>query len=196
MAQTNQFHMPNTDEYLEINAMNAIMSAEHVLRESSSQLSLDSGSQKESDLRRSSIDTRTGSESDRSLTDDMKTTIMIRHIPCRYTKQDIFNEVSECGFKFDFLYLPHATRSPGNLGYAFVNFLSPHDAAVFLELFRGHQWILQPNSAKVADPIYAKLQGFSKNAAFYNNRKIPKSKYRPYVDHSCHVAEGFDEESF
>merc|ERR1719440_891035 len=53
------------------------------------------------------------------------TSVMIRNIPCRYTQQELIDEIEMLGFVIDFLYLPPARRATGNLGYAFVNFVDP-----------------------------------------------------------------------
>jgi hypothetical protein len=113
---------------------------------------------------------------------DQWTTVMIRNIPCRYSQDELLLEVTEVGFQFNFLYLPPARRSPGNLGYAFVNFVDPSHALAFIDAFTGHAFVCQPKSKKRAEVMFAKLQGFEENVAFYSNVKVTKSKYRPFVD--------------
>jgi hypothetical protein len=115
---------------------------------------------------------------------ELWTTVMIRNIPCRYSQDELYLEVAEIGFAFNFLYLPPARRSPGNLGYAFVNFVDPTHALAFVEAFTGHAFVCQPKSKKRAEVMFAKLQGFEENVAFYSNVKVTKSKYRPFVDRS------------
>merc|ERR1711990_378810 len=68
-----------------------------------------------------------------------RTSVMVRHIPCRYTQAKLVQEVEETGIPFDFLYLPPAKHSRGNLGYAFINFETNEGALEFLELFSGHK---------------------------------------------------------
>jgi hypothetical protein len=110
------------------------------------------------------------------------TTVMIRHIPCRYSQDELFQEVADMGLAFNFLYLPPARRSPGNLGYAFVNFVHANQAHYFVEAFKGHAFVCQPKSKKRAVVMFAKLQGFKENVEFYSGVKVSKSKHRPYVD--------------
>jgi hypothetical protein len=119
---------------------------------------------------------------DHSLTKENWTTVMVRHIPCRYTQEELFIEVEEMNIAFNFLYLPPARRSIGNLGYAFINFLSRADAEKFIANFTGHSFRCQPNSKKRAEVIFAKLQGFQENVEFYSSAKVSKSKYRPFID--------------
>jgi hypothetical protein len=118
---------------------------------------------------------------DGEVADDQRTTVMLRGIPCRYSQNELFDEITPFGYQFNFMYLPHAMQSPGNLGYAFINFVSPVAAAQFIKEFDGYQWIKQPNSKKRVTPVYAIIQGFSKNACFYSRRNGIKAKYRPWI---------------
>lgn len=112
------------------------------------------------------------------------TTIMIRNIPCKYTQEWLMEEASEITDQINFFYLPMARKSPGCLGYCFVNFASEDDASLFLEKFQGHFFPRQPNSLKRADVAYAALQGFAKNVKFYSRAKIGKTRFRPYINRS------------
>jgi hypothetical protein len=57
------------------------------------------------------------------------TTAMIRHIACRYTQDDIASFLNEAGFagKYNWIYLPLNPQKTANLGYVFVNFVSPQN---------------------------------------------------------------------
>jgi RNA recognition motif-containing protein len=97
---------------------------------------------------------------------------MIRNIPNRYTPEHLIEEIEATGNKVDFVHLPKAKKTPANLGYAFVNFVTPAAARDFFEKFEGHQWDRQPNSVKRATLTLAKLQGFEANMGFYTQKKI------------------------
>jgi hypothetical protein len=62
-----------------------------------------------------------------SMLDECKTTVMLRNIPNKYTRSMLLDRILACGFggTFDFLYLPIDVRNLCNMGYAFVNFISP-----------------------------------------------------------------------
>jgi RNA recognition motif-containing protein len=110
-----------------------------------------------------------------SASDDVETgfsTLMIRNIPNRYTPETLVEEIRGTGNDVDFVHLPKAKNTQANLGYAFVNFVTPAAARDFLEVFEGHQWIKQPNSKKRATLSWAKLQGFTENFEFYSQKKI------------------------
>jgi hypothetical protein len=53
-------------------------------------------------------------------------TVMIRHIACSYTQEQVMSFLDEAGFngKYNFVYLPSNPAKNANLGYAFVNFVS------------------------------------------------------------------------
>jgi RNA recognition motif-containing protein len=112
-----------------------------------------------------------------------KTTVMIRNIPCKYQQDTLFSEIRDMKLLFNFLYLPGARKSLGNLGYAFINFVTPDDAATFIDLMNGHVWQHQATSTKVGAAGYATLQGFDANVSYYSNTKVSKSRKRPFVDY-------------
>jgi RNA recognition motif-containing protein len=116
------------------------------------------------------------------------TSLMIKNIPCRYTTSDMLDEIVVLGFHIDFLYMPPARRSAGNLGYAFVNFVSAEQAAAFSKLYQGYSFSLQRGSSKRAEIIYAKLQGFEANVDFYTKVKTSKKKNQPFINHDAHQA--------
>jgi hypothetical protein len=114
-------------------------------------------------------------------TDDGKTTVMLRNIPCRYTQMQLLDEVQEFGYEIDFLYLPPARHNNRNLGYGFLNFRRPDDCKAFMEKWKGHDWKIWKHSPKVAEVTYASLQGFEANINYFKDMKISKAKYRPYT---------------
>jgi hypothetical protein len=109
------------------------------------------------------------------------TTLMIRNIPCRYTQEWLLDEIRTSGLRCNFLYLPPAIRKHFNLGYAFVNFVTPDEARRFIDYFQGHAFSKQPNSLKRAEVDYAKLQGFQENVTFHSSTRTAKGENRPWV---------------
>ena len=70
------------------------------------------------------------------------TTMMLCDIPCRQTIEKLIAAINAIGFAdtYDLVYLPsHEARRKvkhmKNIGYAFVNFKSPEDAAAFSYAF-------------------------------------------------------------
>ena len=126
--------------------------------------------------------------------DENRTTIMIRHIPNRYTYQTLQDEINAvCKDKYDCLYLPIDSESNCNLGYAFINFINPLHIVRFYEMFKSRKWLCF-NSFKECDLSFAKFQGktaltsnYEKNLNNINidKRKIPMIfdiKYPPKID--------------
>jgi RNA recognition motif-containing protein len=72
---------------------------------------------------------------------DGRSTLMIKHIPNKYTEQMLFNELSrKFKNKINFLYLPLDPYNECNMGYAFVNFVHTKDIRPFYEEFSGRRW--------------------------------------------------------
>ena len=88
-----------------------------------------------------------------------KTTLMIRNIPNKYTKELMLNTIDR-DFKndYDFFYLPIDFKNKCNVGYAFINFKELKNIKPFIKKFNGKRWELF-NSEKVCKINYAKIQG-------------------------------------
>ncbi|KAK6917952.1 RNA recognition motif domain [Dillenia turbinata] len=91
--------------------------------------------------------------------EDTRTTLMIKNIPNKYTSQMLLAAIDEnhrgtC----DFLYLPIDFKNKCNVGYAFINMVSPSHIASFYQAFNGKKWE-KFNSEKVASLAYARIQG-------------------------------------
>ena len=124
---------------------------------------------------------------------EKRTTVMIRHIPNRYTYQSLQEEISiACKDKYDFLYLPIDTENNCNLGYAFINFINPLHIIYFYSVFKSRKWLCF-NSFKECDLSFAKYQGkteltsnFEKNIyKIDDKRRIPlifEIKNPPKID--------------
>ena len=86
---------------------------------------------------------------------------MVRNIPNRYTREMILNELNEKTSimgTYDFLYLPIDFQNSCNLGYAFVNMVSPQ-AVIQLHLsMHGKPWKLS-RSSKICQLVWGRLQG-------------------------------------
>jgi hypothetical protein len=111
-----------------------------------------------------------------------QTTVMIRNIPCKYSQELLHAEIRQFNIPFNFLYVPLARRSTGNLGYGFVNFNTADAAMNFIQIFQGHAFSRQPNSKKRANVSYAKLQGFQENVEFYTKAQELNPRCKPWVD--------------
>lgn len=115
------------------------------------------------------------------------TTLMVRNIPNRYTQRELITELEDMGFAgtFDFLYMPLDKGTMSNVGYAFVNFVDPVDAAECLELFQKYHFKRHRKiSGKVAAASVAHIQGLEANLAHYENAAVNTAKlkqHRPVV---------------
>ena len=101
---------------------------------------------------------------------DKRTTIMIRHIPNRYTLNLLMNEINyKFSEKFDVLYLPLDITNNSNLGFGFINFINSMHVLYFFSEFNNKKWN-QFNSGKRCQLVYAKTQG-KKDLIKYIQRK-------------------------
>lgn len=92
---------------------------------------------------------------------DLRTSIMIKNIPNKYSQQLLLEAIDkDFHGKYDFFYLPIDFKNKCNVGYAFLNFLSPLGIVQFHALFSERKWELF-NSSKVCEVTYGRIQGRS-----------------------------------
>lgn len=106
------------------------------------------------------------------------TTIMIRHIPSKYTQSKLMNEINGVGFDgtYDFFYLPIDTRNHGNRGFGFVNFLSAVLAEEFYRKYHGQKLKHFEATTPIA-VMPADVQGFEESAErFFASGHLRKKK--------------------
>jgi len=103
------------------------------------------------------------------------TTLMIRHIPNRYTQREFIRELDDLGFgdTYDFLYLPMDKGTQCNVGYAFVNFTDSCCAQRCMEVFEGYIFMKYRKSKnKIAAVSVAHIQGLEANVRYYENTAV------------------------
>ena len=92
---------------------------------------------------------------------DPRTSVMIKNIPNKYSQQLLLDTIDkDFRGKYDFFYLPIDFKNKCNVGYAFLNFLSPLCIVHFHALFSERKWELF-NSSKVCEVTYGRIQGRS-----------------------------------
>nr|WHO55009.1 MEI2-like 2 protein [Nitraria sibirica] len=103
---------------------------------------------------------------------DARTTLMIKNIPNKYTSKMLLAAIDENHRgTYDFLYLPIDFKNKCNVGYAFINMLSPSHIIPFYEAFNGKKWE-KFNSEKVASLAYARIQGKSALVTHFQNSSL------------------------
>uniref|UniRef100_A0A1J3IMX9 Protein MEI2-like 2 n=1 Tax=Noccaea caerulescens TaxID=107243 RepID=A0A1J3IMX9_NOCCA len=110
---------------------------------------------------------------DRIITgDDIRTTLIIKNIPNKYTYKMLVAEIDEKHKgDYDFLCLPIDFKNKCNMGHALVNMVSPLHIVPFHQTFNGKIWE-KFNSGKVATLAYAEIQGKSALASFMQNPEV------------------------
>ena len=90
---------------------------------------------------------------------DQRTTVMIRHIPNKYSLRTLTEELNhKFKNKYDIVYLPIDYTNNCNLGFAFINFIHPLYIVDFYDTFSGKKW-KRFLSTKRCELAYAKIQG-------------------------------------
>lgn len=113
--------------------------------------------------------------------EDGMTTVMLRNIPNKYSQQMLLDVINARGFQglYDFFYLPIDFRNKCNVGYAFINLIHPHYAAMFKRAF--HQFKLSAfKSQKVCEVSWGRVQGVSANVDHYRNSAIMSVAFPEY----------------
>ncbi|KAL0542702.1 hypothetical protein IC582_017776 [Cucumis melo] len=118
--------------------------------------------------------------------EDTRTTLMIKNIPNKYTSKMLLAAIDENHRgTYDFLYLPIDFKNKCNVGYAFINMLSPQHIISFYEAFDGKRWE-KFNSEKVASLAYARIQGKAALVSHFQNSSLMNEdkRCRPILFHS------------
>ncbi|KZV52913.1 hypothetical protein F511_31507 [Dorcoceras hygrometricum] len=104
--------------------------------------------------------------------EDSRTTLMIKNIPNKYTSKMLLAAIDETHKgTYDFLYLPIDFKNKCNVGYAFINMVSPSHIVTFFEAFNGKKWE-KFNSEKVASLAYARIQGKTGLISHFQNSSL------------------------
>ncbi|XP_057743705.1 protein MEI2-like 2 [Arachis stenosperma] len=129
--------------------------------------------------------------------EDTRTTLMIKNIPNKYTSKMLLAAIDENHRgAYDFLYLPIDFKNKCNVGYAFINMVSPSHIIPFYEAFNGKKWE-KFNSEKVASLAYARIQGKAALVTHFQNSSLMNEdkRCRPILFHS-EGQETNDQENF
>jgi hypothetical protein len=105
------------------------------------------------------------------------TTVMLRNIPNKYSREMLINQFLQQSFEgqFDFVYLPIDFKNKCNVGYAFINFFSVEACQRFVTAFHGVEVRkIHPglNSRKEVQVTRADRQGFEANVERLRNSPI------------------------
>jgi hypothetical protein len=116
------------------------------------------------------------------------TTMMLKNIPCRKSQDEVMAHIDKKGFahKYDFFYLPRDVKFRANLGYAFINFVTPEDAAGFQRELNGYRFA-NSGSAKACAVVPAHVQGLLNNLAAFKRTEVMRSSRKPYFSEATGI---------
>ena len=108
--------------------------------------------------------------------EDVRTTIMIKNIPNKFTRDLLLNIIDQ-NFKgtYDLFILPTDANRYKNFGYAFINFICSYYIPYFYCSFNGKKWG-STNSQKICEITYSKIQGRNNLLSHYSNKIIFRNK--------------------
>lgn len=112
------------------------------------------------------------------------TTLMVRNIPSNYSQDMLLEEWPLERWKFDFLYLPVKIMKKRNLGFAFVNFVTPSAAADFYLAWHRKRLPLFNDGKRNLDVTPAHIQGRMGNLLQImrnKNFRIRNDTYKPAI---------------
>ena len=115
---------------------------------------------------------------------EKRTTIMLKFIPVKYTVEELIEEIDIClGTKenyrtFDLIYLPISFKNEKNLGYAFINFISPLYVLDFYFKSTELKW-RKYHTNKNCVIRYAKVQG--KTNLINHFKQSPGEEKKPVI---------------
>ncbi len=104
--------------------------------------------------------------------EDRRTTVMIKNIPNKFSRELLLNIIDE-NFKkaYDLFILPTDVNGYKNFGYSFINFTSSYYIPYFYSVFNGKKWS-STNSQKICEITYSKIQGRNNLLSHYSNKII------------------------
>lgn len=110
------------------------------------------------------------------------TTVMLKNIPNKYTQHMLINVINErfLGL-YNFIYLPIDFRNKRNVGYAFINFIHPRYAELFIHFFSNYK-LKAFKSNKICAVAWGKVQGLNAIVQHYKKSsimKVPYAQYKP-----------------
>jgi len=109
------------------------------------------------------------------------TTMMLKNIPCRKSQEEVMLHIDQKNFtnRYDFFYLPRDVKFRANLGYAFINFVTPEDASRFRAEMDGYRFS-GSGSTKACIVVPAHVQGLMNNLAAFKRTEVMRSSRKPY----------------
>jgi len=105
---------------------------------------------------------------------ETRTTVMMRNLPEGFTRTSLLELLSSEGFfgRFDFIYVPFDFKRRFNLGYAFINLISPTEAQRFSRHFDGFRNWSTPSELPCVVAWSNPLQGLSSHVERYRNSPV------------------------
>jgi hypothetical protein len=127
----------------------------------------------------STVEADSPTEEERIVSLQGLTTVMMKHVPNKYSQRKLLREIISAGFQgnVDFIYLPMDPRTKANRGFAFCNLDTPAMAMRFFKVFHG-KMLRSFDAEKCIEVSAAEIQGFEANAEHYLSAKALRRNTR------------------
>jgi hypothetical protein len=104
----------------------------------------------------------------------MITTVMLRNLPCGFTRKALIGLLNKEGFAgaYDFVYIPIDFKSKLCKGYAFVNLADEEHVQRLIEVFDGFTRWIHCSSSKICKASLSHTQGLAANIERYRNSPV------------------------
>ena len=111
---------------------------------------------------------------------------MVRNLPLFMTQRRLLEELDVTGYKnqYDFCYMPCCFNTKNCKGFAFVNFLKPETAQMFMKSWGGSRKFGITMQEAGLNISYADIQGKAANLTKWDSqrmRRVRNPDLRPFV---------------
>eukprot|EP00928_Gymnodinium_smaydae_P036405 TRINITY_DN25453_c0_g1_i1.p1 TRINITY_DN25453_c0_g1~~TRINITY_DN25453_c0_g1_i1.p1 ORF type:complete len:545 (-),score=117.37 TRINITY_DN25453_c0_g1_i1:286-1869(-) len=104
------------------------------------------------------------------------TTVMLRNIPNKYTQEMLIKQLNvDFDKEYDFIYMPIDFKNECNVGYSFINFITPGACSRFQDQYHGvdvRKCLPGLNSRKIVEVTPARVQGLHENVQRLRNSPV------------------------
>jgi hypothetical protein len=124
--------------------------------------------------------------------DDQRTTVMVRNLTGPNARQDFLNFLVICGLseRYTFFYMPYKEHRNVLAGFAFMNFVAPHDVLALCNMLKEDVWRNVYHHSNTKSPVvsFARFQGheqlvqhFSSSAVLHEQAPEKRPIFRPFA---------------
>jgi hypothetical protein len=108
--------------------------------------------------------------------EDARTTVMVRNLLGHNARNGFMQYLEKCGLqdRHTFFYMPCKEHRNIPVGFAFVNFMSPHDVHKLYTMMKSDQWseLIRDSQSKAPAVSYARFQGHEELTKHFSSSAV------------------------